>query len=869
MNTSNCLHSLFEEQARLHPNKIAIKFESEEISYQNLDNQSSLLANFLRSNGVETGDKVCIFLERSIKMMVGILGILKSGATYVPIDPKTPLERINFLLNDFKIQALVTVSSLSDKINCKQRIIRLDTDWKAISTCSDTLLDKNIQDSNIAIIFYTSGSTGYPKGVLLSHKSLVNSLVWYRENYNHSPDDIVLQHASYHFDFSIIEMFMALANGGKLILARPDFHYESSYLIELILKEKITKMGTAPSLLKTYINLPDFNKCTSLKQVFIGGETLGYELQNTFFEKLDAELINMYGPTETSLTVLHWNCKRNSTDSVIPIGFPIADMKIYLLDNSNKPVADGDTGEIHIAGVGVADGYLNQPGLTAECFIPDPFLNDNKTRMYKTGDLGKRLPGGSIQFRGRKDLQIKIRGGLRVELHEIEHHILLHKSIKGCVVKGVEKEKGEMKLVAYLVPAPDVELSFENIKNYLLSKLPEYMVPSLFVHMSELPLSPNGKIDRKALPYPDNVRLLSQTPYTPPQNAIHRHLIRIWEEVLHLKPIGITDPFDSLGGDSLATVEIIRLMEKEMGCTLPLAPLASSKTIQDQAEIISLDEKSSEPVYLCREGERTPILFIRHVQGEVTVSSSLMTYLCPEHPFLVTLPFGMEPEIIPDSIEEIAQIYVDSLEKQYPSQEYILGGFSMGGLVAIEIASILNSKGKSVKTLFFIDTFHPEILNKMDNYQIRKRVLFYLRGLLKNTAQNKKAIIKYLMERWLDMMMTLFEKRRKHPIFRRLQELFGVHIDRNKLYVEDKNKELALNFRPKPYDGDVILISAQGKTEPCVYEDQERNESIAKWGDHITRKLYSHGVQGSHNDIMKEPGVESIAQIINKHLLTY
>lgn len=866
MNTSNCLHTLFEEQARLHPDNIAIKFESEEISYQDLDNQSSLLTNFLRSNGVETGDKVCIFLERSIKMMVGILGILKSGAAYVPIDPKTPLERINFLLNDFGSQALVTVNSLADKINCGQKIIRLDTDWELISNCSSAHHDIKISNRNIAVILYTSGSTGYPKGVLLSHKSLTNRLIWDRKNYKHSPDDIVLQHASYHFDFSILEMFMALASGGKLILARPDFHYESLYLIELIQKEKITKMGSVPSLLKAYINLPDFEKCTSLKKVFLGGEILNYELQNTFFEKSDAELINIYGPTETSISVLNWTCQRNSADKVIPIGFPVADMNIYLLDNKNKPVADGNMGEIYISGVGVADGYLNQPDLTAERFVSDPFLNDNKTRMYKTGDLGKRLADGSFQFMGRKDHQIKIRG-LRIELDEIEHHILLHKSISGCVVNGVENKKGEMKLVAYVVPVSNIELNFENINNFLLSKLPDYMVPNLFVQMSEFLLSPNGKIDRKALPYPHDVRLLSQTPYSPPKNEIHRQLIRIWEKVLNLKPIGITDPYDRIGGDSLATVEIIRLMENEMGCKLPLASFANAKTIQDQAEIIALDEKPSQLVYHCREGKKTPVLFIRHVQGEITVSNSLMKHLCPDHPFLVALPFGQEPETVPDSIEEIAQIYVDSLEKQYPSQEYMLGGFSMGGLVALEIASILKSKGKSVKALFFIDTFHPEILNKkMNTYQIKKRFLFYLRGLFKDKAQNKKAIIKYLAGRWLNMIMSFFKKGEKHQIIRRLQELLGVHIDRNNLYAEDKNKDLALKFRPKSYNGDVILISAQGKTKTCIYEDLERNESIIKWGNLITGELYSHVVLENHNDIMKEPGVESIAQIINNHL---
>jgi thioesterase domain-containing protein/acyl carrier protein len=392
------------------------------------------------------------------------------------------------------------------------------------------------------------------------------------------------------------------------------------------------------------------------------------------------------------------------------------------------------------------------------------------------------------------------------------------------------------------------------------------------MQMSEFPLSPNGKIDRKALPYPDNVRLLSQTPYTPPLDEIHRHLIRIWEKVLQLKPVGITDRFDRLGGDSLATVEIIRLMEKEMGCNLPLAAFANAKTIQDQAEIISSGQKPSQSVYLCRQGNKTPILFIRHVQGDITLSGSLMKYLGPDHSFFAALPFGMEPETVPDSIEEIAQIYVTSLENQYPSQEYIVGGFSMGGLVALEIASILKSKGKSVKALFFIDTYHPEIQKKeRNNYQTRKRVLFYLKGLLKENFQNKKVIIKHLTERWISTVMNLFQKDEKLPVIRKFQEFLGLHIDKNKLYAENRNIYLSFKFRPKSYTGDVLLVSAQNKKRPCIYPDishnQDRNENIIKWKNNISGKLYTFEVQGNHDDIMNEPVVASIANLINKHLL--
>jgi len=864
------LHTLFEKQVKRNPDAPAAKILAEEISYRELEEQSNRLANFLRGKGVRTGDCVCLCLKRSLDMLVAILGTLKSGAIYVPLDPKDPAARINFLLKDTGGRLLLTHQSVPIDFSCEQEIVCLTKDRARISAGTKRAPDLDIPDSRAAVILYTSGSTGQPKGVLLSHRSLVNRLIWDGKTYRHTPADIFLQHASYTFDFSVLEIFMALASGGKLILAKPDFYYDSNYLIQLIQNEKITKMGSGPSALKVYIDLPEFKKCTTLKQVFLGGEVLSDDLQKTFFKHLPAELINIYGPTETSISVLHWNCDRKDTSKIVPIGYPVADMEIYLLDDSRQRVPEGEIGEIFISGRGVAIGYHNRPKLTENRFLPNPFGHGPYARMYKSGDLGKKLPNGAFLFMGRKDHQVKIRG-LRVELQEIEYHINRIADIRSCAVLGIDDSKQGAKLVAYIVPNNDCKIKIDTIKKHLRTNLPEYMVPSLFISLPRLPLSPNGKVDRKSLPVPDNVRQLSPAAYAPPMTPLQIQLTGIWEKVLNLSPIGIDDAFYDLGGNSLFAAEIFHLMQQEMDCKLPFTSLIKASTIRTQSEIILEGDHSPELIHVCRRGRRTPIIFIRHVQGNTTLSRDFMNRLDAGIPFIIAFPFGETPETVPKSIEDVARLYVDSLLKKYPHNSYSLCGYSMGGLVALEMAQQLKAKARNVENVFLIDTFYPELfLSKINSYQVLQRINFYLKHLLTGKRRVRLEIIKFLADKTAAAFKNLMTAKEIHPLLLNVLEWIHLSPDWNKQFQRDKNLALTLQYNPRPYTGRTLLISAKGQNRPYIYQDRSHQKDIKDnmqlWEKVFTENFHVIEIPGDHTSIIQEPGIKILADTINAEI---
>lgn len=865
-----CLHTLFEKHANRTPDLVAAKFFSDEISYRELNQKSNRLANYLCQKGVKTGDRVSLCVERSLNMLVCILGILKSGAAYVPIHPNDPEKRIKFLLEDMDSTILITQKKLLKNITCRQKIICLDRDFDPSSSCFTDNPSIRIPGDSLAVILYTSGSTGQPKGVMLSHHSLTNRIVWDCSTYQHSCNDIFLQHASYTFDFSVLEIFSALASGGKLILAKPDFYYDSNYLIKLIQNEKITKMGSGPSLLKAYIDLPEFKKCCSLKLVTLGGEPLSYDLQQTFFKNSSARLINIYGPTETSISVLHWNCDRRDKSKIVPIGHPVADMKIYLLNEKLQPVPDGEIGEIFISGPGVATGYHNRPALTKAHFIKNPFGTGIYGRLYKTGDLGKIIPNGAFLFMGRKDQQVKIRG-FRIELQEIEHCINQMTDIRSCTVLGINDDNLGTKLIAYLVPITGSKISITTIKQHLQANLPEYMVPSLFITLDRLPLSPNGKVDRKALPLPDNARLLSQAVYAPPVTPDQFHLVRIWEKVLKVKPIGIDDAFYHLGGTSLLAAETFHLMQTEMGCTLPPSSFIKAITIRKQSQLIAESKSSSGLIHICRMGERTPVVFIRHVQGDPTLSSYVMDRIAPDIPFVITLPFGQTPETVPESIEEAAEQYLQELLKKFPRREYHFCGYSMGGLIALEMARQLKAKGKNIGTVFLIDTFHPEILvRQRDSYQTFKRIIFYLKNLIVSSHGVRIEIIKVLTDNAVSAVRSLIMGEATHPLFLNILQSLGTAPDRHRQFPPDKNILLALKYRPTPYSGNILLITAEGKKQPCIYQDKsyqdDKKENLRLWRETVSKKIHSIEIPGDHQTMIQETGIAALTEAIHSQI---
>ncbi len=576
-----CLHHLIEAQVEKTPDAIAVTFADKKLTYRELNNRANQLAHYLQLLGVQAEERVCICLERSLEMVVGLLGILKSGGAYVPVDPNYPLERLAFLLEDSQAPLLLTQQEILTKLPTYQgQAICLDTDWENIAQYSKDNLNTKITPDNLAYIIYTSGSTGKPKGAMNTHRGICNRLLWMQQAYQLTAIDAVLQKTPFSFDVSVWEFFWTLITGARLVIAKPEGHKDSAYLVDLIAEENITTLHFVPAMLQVFLEAPGIEKLQSIKRVICSGEALSFTVQKRFFDVLDAELHNLYGPTEAAIDVTFWKCQQKSDKSIVPIGRPIANTQIYLLDFHLQPVPIGVSGELHIGGVGVARGYLNCPDLTDEKFIPNPFSSQPESRLYKTGDLARYLPDGNIEYLGRIDHQVKIRG-FRIELGEIETVLCQHLAVREAVV--VQENQS---LVAYVVFHQNVAHSINELRNYLQQHLPEYMIPSAFVLLDSLPLTPNGKVDRRALPVPEQTRPELEQTFVAPRNPTEEMLVGIWVKILGIQQIGINDNFFELGGHSLLATQVISQVRKAFGLEIPLRNLFASPTIAELAKHI-------------------------------------------------------------------------------------------------------------------------------------------------------------------------------------------------------------------------------------------------------------------------------------------
>ncbi|MEO0015400.1 MAG: hypothetical protein RLZZ535_3789, partial [Cyanobacteriota bacterium] len=597
---------------------------------------ANILANDLQTLGVQPDTIVGVCLERSLSMAIALVAILKAGAAYLPLDCSYPQERLAFMLADANINVLLTQKHLQSALPIYQgQIICLDDNdiWS-----SDKIVNpvSYVKPDNLAYVIYTSGSTGTPKGVMNTHRGLVNRLLWMQDTYRLIPEEKVLQKTPYSFDVSVWEFFWPLLTGASLVIAKPGGHQDSGYLVDLIEQEQITTLHFVPSMLQVFLEepeLPKLQKCRSLKRVICSGEALSLPLQEKFFARLDCELYNLYGPTEAAIDVTYWQCQPDSQGSqgsqgssrtaptIVPIGRPIANTQIYILNRDLQPVPIGVAGELHIGGVGLARGYLNQPELTNEKFIENPLPVSQlceavsltmrlvplssvdksfrtpsppapPSRLYKTGDLARYLSNGTIEYLGRIDHQVKIRG-FRIELGEIEAVLSQHPAVRETVVV-VREISQRQQLIAYIVldrdcaertSKADRQWSREEGKKYLQELLPEYMLPSAFVMLDQLPLLPNGKINRRALPLSESAS--TTVAHQAPSSEIERKIAAIWQEALHLEKVGIDDNFFDLGGHSLLLLEVNQKLRKSLQRDLSVVEMFQHPTIASLAEYLT------------------------------------------------------------------------------------------------------------------------------------------------------------------------------------------------------------------------------------------------------------------------------------------
>ncbi len=601
-----CIHHIFEKQVEQTPNNIAVVYDGQQLTYAELNNYANQLAHYLQKLGVKPETLVGLCVERSLEMAIGILGILKAGGAYLPLDPLYPKERLAFMLEDSQTPVLLTQQRLVEGLPYHTaKTVCLDTDWKVIAQENDKNPQSAVKTENLAYIIYTSGSTGKPKGVLINHKNLVHSTNA-RITYYQEPVTSFLLLSSFAFDSSVGPIFWTLCQGGILVLPEDNLQRDIKKVVELIARNRVSHLLSLPSLYTLLLEQAKSEQLASLHTVIVAGEPCTKNLVANHLELLsETSLFNEYGPTEGTVWSSVYNCHSSELRTQIPIGRPIANTQIYLLDSHLHPVPIGVAGELYISGDGVARGYLNRPDLTTEKFIPNPFSDRSESRLYKTGDLARYLLDGNIEFLGRIDRQVKIRG-FRIELGEIEAMLSQHPGVQAIAVTAREDEPDRKRLVAYIVPRQGESLSTTDLRHFLQNRLPEYMMPSAFVYLKALPHLPNGKVDIKALPAPEIVRSELSGAFVAPQTPVEKILAEIWTELLRVEQVGIHDNFFELGGDSILSIQIVA-RANQAGLQLTPKQLFDCQTIAELAVVASTIQTQPEQELVTEQASFTPL----------------------------------------------------------------------------------------------------------------------------------------------------------------------------------------------------------------------------------------------------------------------
>ncbi|HSX37498.1 MAG TPA: amino acid adenylation domain-containing protein [Chlamydiales bacterium] len=697
--TNDTILQLIEKSAERQPKDVAVICGEESYTYSQLNSEANQIAHILLSKGLKKEDKIAVCLERSAAFIPAILGILKAGGSYVPLDPLEPQERMNAKIDELSPLCILTQEALKNRFTQRHTV------------CVDALPPASIQnplipisDDQLAYMIYTSGTTGVPKGVEIEHKSINDRVLWKQAAYPLSSNDVMLHTYSFIFDGSIINYFWPLCAGARLVIATKTEQFDSAGLIELIRKYGVTMVDLLPSLLRGLVDEKEFTHCTSLRDVFSGGEALPTDLIRSFFSKSSARLHNTYGPTEATVEASVWECEPGYRGTIAPIGKPIAGAKLYILDSNGSLVPEGVSGELYIGGLGLARGYFNDPIATGERFVSNLLGGE---RLYRTGDFVKYLSDGTIEFLGRVDShQVKVRG-YRIDLREIESALVQMDPIEKAIVL-VKGEDDRKRLVAYLKISPpmDEAVLFELIRHSLSKCLPPYMIPQQICIVEQFPVLLNGKIDIKNLPEP--AALGKKEAKKKCKNKLERQLLSVWKEVLDFPEIHVDDNFFEIGGNSLLAMRLMVKIRNQIGPSIPLIQFFQNPTIEGLAQSIQdkKDKKLWSPLVPMRtKGHKKPFFCVHPVGGSVMCYNSLARHWAEDRPFYALQARGLEEDQLPhDSIEEMAAEYISAMRQVQKTGPYFLGGWSFGGFIAAEMAKQLQQMGERVSRLILIDT---------------------------------------------------------------------------------------------------------------------------------------------------------------------
>lgn len=848
---------LFYEQVRRTPSALAVACERNTLTYSELNEQSTIWANTLISEHVQSGDLVAVALTRNTHMLVALLATLKSGAAYLPLDPDFPEERLRSILEDANPKRILSCQHAVSQLPLMAIKTLLLDDPDLIITSQDSIQHKiglNLSDKSPAYVIYTSGSTGKPKGVEIPHRALTNFLCAMQKELALTPADRLLAVTTISFDISILELFLPLIVGASVLIADRKTVRDPKALTELAITNNTTILQATPSLWQAL--LPTYSNELKGIRALVGGEALSGQLAKTMFQ-LGHPVLNLYGPTETTIWSSMMSLVEKADLQHPPIGRPLLNTQMYVLDQAMEPVPIGVSGDLYIAGEGLALGYYKRPDLTNERFTTNPF-GENGSRLYTTGDKARWRHDGVLEYLGRDDYQIKIRG-FRIEIGDIESSLLACREVVQAIVVAQTSPSNNKQLVAYLVPV-DHTLNTKVLRQQLIEVLPDYMIPAHFILLNDLPLTPNGKVNRKALPMPT---WQASNHYEPPRDQLEEMLTTLWSETLGITLVGIHDNFFEIGGDSISATRIINHLQKTLLIDVPLGVLFKASTIADFSEHLRKNDHWDPLITtlpIKPSGEDTPLFCIHPALGLSWGYAGLLRHLSTSTPLFGLQSGGLRhASRLPNSIEEMAEEYVDHIKRIQPKGPYRLLGWSFGGLVAHAIAEKLQKSGEVISFLCMLDSYpyktdYQEPKNEADIVKSALLFLGYDLSTLDTLPINKEELASLLWRDYDDSSMSVVHEIKKSQ---------ANIMDRIQAIIEN-NLSLAAHFRPGKVDTNLLFFVAEESVNGAMGNILEQQANA--WKSRITGKIESYRVQCRHQDMLDSIPLNVIGPLIKEHL---
>jgi len=870
---AKCLHELFEYHAEAMPDAIAVTGEEGRLTYAALNRWANRLARHLQSLGVGPDVSVGIFVEPSIEMMIGVLGILKAGGTYAPIDPVFPRDRIGYILEDSRAAALLTVSSLKERFTARQiEVLYLDEAVELLTSYDDSNLSCPVKPEDWAYTIYTSGSTGRPKGVMVEHRQIVNYMYAITARFGLEPGAQYAMLQPLAVDSSNTVFIPSMCAGGTLHVMPRDHATDPFVVLDYFQRHHIDVLKMAPSHLAALVDACPFTDMLPRAALALGGEGSQWDwIKGSLYPiaPADTKLFIHYGPTETTVGMLTNHVTPNSRawGPLAPLGQPLTNTQVYVVDRMMQPVPTGVAGEIFIGGACVARGYLGRPDLTAERFIPDEFGEKPGGRLYRTGDLARWLPPGEVEFLGRSDYQIKIRG-FRIELGEIQSSLMQHEAVRQALLIAREDGQGGKRLVAYVVAKrsgpdgsiPDRQELALQLREFLKERLPDYMIPSAIMILEAMPLGAQGKVDLRGLPEPETEAVLREG-VKGARTLLQAQLIEIWEEILGVRPIGIDDDFFELGGHSLLAIRLLAMIRNRFKRSAPLASLFRNSTIAHIAKLLEQSPEAARSPVLVEiqpEGSGAPFFCFHPIGGGLLCYAQLSRALGRERPF-----YGLQAPTEPalgeslTSIERMADFYLREIQSVQPDGPYLLGGWSMGGLVAFEVARQLAQKRQKVDIVALFDTYPPpsgrQTIDDRDGLPVIARFAADIVSLAGHDPRDMRDEFLSLTER--EQRTMLLASLKQYGLLAAADPITELDL---LLDVFTRNSLAVDRYSPSRIEQRVILFRAG--------DADDKIDLAGQWALWAQGGVELHRISGDHYGILRQPNVSVLADTLKRYL---